>query len=585
MKILQKTEGEIHRYYFGETEISDGVFKSEYKTKKRIQLFKNRQYPKGKLDAQNKYKYWADIITPRVNAEVKNLRLDTKNFLFFSESPSKDSVLIQIANLRIKEYMRDSNRAEELNENVETFTGDGNVLFKKTKEGYTTLDPLNTIITNECAKTVDETDIIERYEMTQSELRAKEGVWNNIDDVINGCKGRSFKRTTRSTPKDLDKSFYEIFERNGEVTEQELFEAQGKDGGDDRKYVKARIVMAGLSTGTKKNKHILFAESLGNKNLSDIYISAHRGPYKGAFWREGLYELLFDLQVRANEISNQLSRGLEWASKVIFKYSDNTLVQNILTDLQNGDAIKSTDLSQIDVRLRNLDQLIADWNRINEQADKIANSFEVVQGESLPSGTPFRLGMLMDTNANKLFVFLRQKLDIAYSKIYDQWLKKELFKALTSKDIIRLTGDNDMLTAFKERLVENWYIQNLINIGPHTPEIAQMLKETKLQEIEEKDIMIKNESKEVWAEAMPRIHIVITGENTDIGEKMETLANLLQFETDPSRRAYLLDQIYSIKGIKAPPAQPQPQQQEQQRQTSPRPESDLAQMERQAQGI
>ena len=126
-----------------------------------------------------------------------------------------------------------------------------------------------------------------------------------------------------------------------------------------------------------------------------------------------MYQLLFDVQTRANEIGNQIARGLEWASKTVFRSSDKVIAQNILTDLSNGDIIKSNDLQQIETRMQGLDQLIADWNRNLQVADQLANSFEIVTGEAMPSGTPFRMGALLNVNATKLFDFIREKLGLA----------------------------------------------------------------------------------------------------------------------------------------------------------------------------
>lgn len=56
-----------------------------------------------------------------------------------------------------------------------------------------------------------------------------------------------------------------------------------------------------------------------------------RGAHRGAL----------RVQVRANEIGNQIARGLEWASKTFFRSKDQRFTQNILTDLMSGDIIKS----------------------------------------------------------------------------------------------------------------------------------------------------------------------------------------------------------------------------------------------------
>ena len=567
MNIFSTIQQEITDYFGGAIEIAEGINYSQYRLVRRIYLFKNKVYPRGKIDKQGNYKYWFDIIKPRMDNEVKNIDIDTKDILIFSENPVEDFAPVFISNAAMREYMWETGRAEEMNAVAELYSGDGNVLFQKVKGGYQTCDPLNTYITIQTAETVDDTAIIHRHMLTQSEIRSKEGVWNKdaIDHVIKNCGGKTFSPTLRTAIRSTTSPYYEIFERVGEISERALWEAQKRedsDKGSESKYVLARIIVAGLSDGGADEKNVLYAEAFpAGKKMCDYYIEAHRGAYKGRWWREGMYELLFDHQIRANEIGNQLAKGLEWASKTFFKSNDIRTIQSLKTDLMNGDIIRSDDISQVEVRMQGLDQLIADWNRLMADADAIANSFEVISGESLPANTPFRLGQLLDVNATKLFVFLREKLGNAYSRVFRTWILPEMVKDLRGKDIFRLTGNADLINQFFEIAAQNWYIDNLVEIGPHTPETAMLLKAQKMEELKRTDPLIKN-SKEIWEDVLPRLYVTITGENTDLGSQLETLANVLQFEQDPARRAYVLDLIYKTKGIPLPPppvpvAQPQ----------------------------
>lgn len=552
MKIVKTIQQEVGDYLGGSQQIAEGVSFSEYKLKKRIAIYKNREYPLGKFTKQGEYKYWPDIIAPLVESNVKNLRFTTKNILPFSRNPVGDFSAVFTINAGLDEWMWKTGRAEELFDSIEMFSADGNILFKKVKRGYSVLQPDATFIINQAAKTVDDTPIIERAVLMQSQLRAMAGVWKNVEDVIRDCGDKFYQKHLRGAAKSTTNPQYEIYERNGEVSEAELFEAQGKTGGDPDKFILARIIVAGISKNREDAGHVLFAEKLNGK-MSDYFVEAHRGIYKGRWWREGLYELLLDHQYRACEIVIQLARGLDWASKVVFKDDNPKVIHNIRTDLANGAVIRSTNLAQVDVRMQGLDQLIADWNRNLEDARRLANSYEVVQGETLPSNTPFALGQLMDVNASKLFVYLRQKLGVAYARVFKEFVLPELVKEFKAEDIIRVTGDTRILDRFRQLAVEQWYVRNLAAIGPHTPEMAAALKESKLREFAKSEPLIKN-AKEIWEGVLPRLEVTITGENYDTAENLMTIASVLQFEQDPIRRAFLLDTIYAAKGINVPPA-------------------------------
>lgn len=550
--LYSRIESEIGSYTTDKVEVSKGVFFSQYKTITRIYKFKNRDLSGSKLNADLSYNYYFDIISPRVDSEVKNLRFDTKNILLFSQNPRKDFSAVFLANASLKKWMSGNGNDEKLKAVVEEFTQNGNVGFKRVRGGYDTVDPLNTYITNQRAESIDETDIIERHEMTASQIKAMTE-WEHVDEVIAELGNKSFSATRNTTTTTTTAKKYEIYEYTGEVSEKEFNQCKGLDGGEEHEYFLAKVIVAGMNSGGKGEKYTLFAERLKGK-LSDHYIYAHRGSYQGRFWRVGMFELLFDHQIRANEIGNQLSSGLEWASKVIFRSKDSKVLQNIRADMDNGDIVITDDLSQVDVRMRGLDQLIADWNRLLADADRLSNSLEVVRGENLPSGTPFRMGLLLDQNAGKMFTFLRQKITLPYKRVFKDWVLPELVKDMKAKDVFRLVGETDIIEQLQDILVDTWYANNLVKIGPHTQDIADGLKQAKKAEFLKLDPVIEN-SRELWEGVLSRLFITITGENSDVQDQIQDLISLIQYEQDPARVNWILDTIYKARGIPIPPPQ------------------------------
>lgn len=547
--LFGRIETAIDNYLSQKVEISEGVFFNQYDLIKRIYKFKNRSLQE-KINPDLSYNYFFDVISPRADSEVKNLKFDTKNILIFSQNPTKDFAAVFLANASLKDWLSENGEDLKLKDAVEEFVSNGNVGFKKVDGGYEFTDPLNTYITNITAEHVEDTDIIERHEMTATEIKKMSG-WENKDEVIKNLGNKTFTASNLTTPIETTNKRYEIFEFTGEVSEQEFNEVKGKRGGSDSVFFLAKVIVAGLKKGGGREKYVLFAEKLKG-TMADYYLYAHRGKYEGRFWRVGMYELLFDHQIRANEIGNQLARGLDWASRVIFRSKDSKVLQNIRADIDNGDVIITDDLSQVDVRMRSLDQLIADWNRLMSDADRLSNSFEVVRGESLPSGTPFKLGLLIDQNAGRLFTLLRQKITLVYKRVFREWVMPELVKDMKGKDVFRFVGETEILDQLRMIMVENWYMQNLVQIGPHTKAIAEGIKQEKLDELRDADPVIEN-SKEIWEGVLPRLFVTITGENYLYNETVQDILQMIQFETDPERIEWLLDTLYKIRNIPIPP--------------------------------
>lgn len=526
--MINKITKEIQNYKSETVNPVKGYSYSQYKTVHRIMLIKNQVYAKGKLDEQGKIKFWFDIITPRVDNEIKNIDFDTKNISLFSLS-KKDAISLFIANFALKEWLRKTGESAKLNEFIEIGSEWGNVVWKKIKDGYEVMDLNDFFVLNQTAKTLENSDIIERHLLTRSQLLEKK-YWKNVDELIKAKDCKEFL----------------VYERNGEVTEKELRVAQNKSGGSEDKYVLAKIVVGGIKKDISDDiKYVLYAEEIPKMPYKEY----HRGKYAGRWLRMGLVEALYDCQIRANQIGNQIARGLEWSSKTIFRSSDRTIARNILTDMKNGDIIKSEDLQQVNTRMNGIDQLIADWNRIMEIADKIANSYEVVTGETMPSGTPFSLGNMLNQNANKLFDYIREKLGIAFEEIIQDWILPDIMKDLRGKDVIRITGDAGYLKKFYQLLVKSWYLNNLIAMPPHGEDVAMAMKEEKLKELlKNKEIILKLEKK-MWENIRPRVMVVITGENIDMGAELETLKTFIALEGDSLRRTALIEMAMIRRGI------------------------------------
>lgn len=555
----KKIQQEVESYKTESYTMLEGYTFSAYKLLRRIGLYKAQVYPMGKTDSQGNYKYWFEVIVPRVNSEIKNIDFDTKDIELFTDT-NGDNMRILLANVAMKDYLSKSGEAEKLNEAVEQGSEWGNVVWKKVGKKYKILELNNFYVLNQTAKTLEDSDVIEYECMTSSDVRKKKGIWN--DDAIDRLLKSGKTENQKTAPE------FHIYERNGEVTEKEYNEAKGLSGGDENVYFLAKVI----GGGTQKDKisETLFCEKITKKPYKEY----HRSTYCGRWLRLGLYEILMDVQTRANEIGNQIARGLEWSSKTVFRSADRLIAQNIITDMQNGDIIKSTDLQQVNTRMEGLDQLIADWNRLMTLADSLANSYEVVTGENLPARTAFKLAAQQNMNANKLFTYIRQKLGIAFGEVVGEWILKDLLQDLNTKEILRLTSEGGVLNQYYEMLIESWYVRNLVSFPPHDAEVALTIKMQKLQELlRNKETTIKLE-KEMWKDFIPKVRVSITGENYTLATELDSISSFIQLEQDPVRRTALIEMAMAKKNInvaalpKTPPAPVQQPAQPQQQDTS-----------------
>jgi len=562
-KLKSQIEKEISDYFNSQVQVSPDYLFSQSKLIGRISRFANHIYINGQFDLSGTYKFWFDKQKRCIDSNVKNVDIDTKNFKIKSDRKVDELPLI-IGNLRLKEWLKNNGQAEEINSSVEEWVGWGNLVFKKIKKGYERVDLSNFYVINQTAKTLNESPVIERHQFSESDLRAKKGVWENIKEVLTGCKADYYAPTAETQGKETTTPYYDIYERNGEVCLADLKKYKGKEPTEtDREtHVLAKVIAAGTKGigASTKIEYILFADEITEMP----YEEAHYGAYKGRWWREGIYELTFDPQVRLNQIGNQIARGLEYASTLVLTDEDKQVIQNITTDLKSGDFIKSRNLHQVDLRMHAFDQLLADWNKTVQLMENISNSTEVVMGEALPSGTPLGAYNALNTNANKLFGFLQEKLAIPFSKLFEKWLIPEMVKDLTAQDVVNLTGDADMLDRVRMIIVDNWYLSNLVFFPPHTAEIADAIKSQQLEELKKRPQLLLTGLKDLFKDFAKNCYVDIVGEASTIDIDTQSLASIVGMEADPIRRGELVDIILKNKGFdlgslsKRQPPMPQP---------------------------
>ena len=224
-------------------------------------------------------------------------------------------------------------------------------------------------------------------------------------------------------------------------------------------------------------------------------------------------------------------------------------MENILTDLSNGDIIKTTGLTQVNLRMQAFDQLAAEWNRLIALSKDLTKSYEVVQGETMPAGTPARLAAMLNTNANKFFDYLREKIGGVFEEIFDEWILPDFLADIKTKEVIEIAGDTEFMNRYYESIAKAWYIKNLLAIGPHGPEMRDLLINKKIEELKKRPQSLLRYEREMFVGLKARAKVVITGENVRANEEVETYLSFAQIESDPVRRTALIEQGMRRKGI------------------------------------
>lgn len=544
-KVIDRILAYIKEYESGSISLSNTVTFSQPEMVNIIKTHQNHGFlkslPEGMVDDRMFY----DIVTPLVDTGVKNTDIDTKNVepTSLTRDCQPQALLIKP---ELQLFFKYTDEDTRINNFVEIFTDEGNAVARKVKGGiYKKVLLENLYVIDQTAETLEDTPVIERDFMNQTQLR-KMTEWNadEVDNLIN-----SFKKSETSTKSPYFKLFYCF----SEISKDELNELNEieTDEKDDNKYVQSMVVFGRAKTTKKDDKisgekgFVLFAEELKPEEIKITrnyiikkykpYEEAHFGAYKGRWMREGYRELCIQNQNRANELGNQIRIGMKLSLKHILWSKDDAIKgRNILSALQDGQILQANDLNVLNLsENKNLAAYAQEWNQNIQNAREKCRAFEMALAENSPASTTATEANINNVNNSKYFKFKQQKLGIFFRNVYNRWVLHELLKNVTDEHEIELTGDPSYMDAIYDALTNCWYVQNIWKMPTHGPEQTDMIKQMKKEEL------IKNRKeflliqKDFFRNAEIVLDVTVTDESSNKQTKTTNGLNLVKYTSNP----------------------------------------------------
>ena len=422
---ISKTVYEIVSKARQEVILSNGLKHNQKETVKRIEKYLNNEF----FERQTEGIFWAISPTRLINF-AKSIDLDTKNLKPVGRG---DINFIQawVLRLKLNKWFKDNRFAITLNDLSEGLAAYGSMIWKLVdgEDGKDVQEvDLNNIYFDQCTKDLRKTPKVELHFMSEYELLEKEDVWtetkNGVAEVIK--KGK-------------DKDQFEKFEI------WEYWGPYGKEG-EKKKFYHC----IGFGEGADEIK--LFEEYPDKKD--DPYYDFHIGKYRGRWMRIGVVERLFVLQERANMIVNENAASTAIASLLLLRSNDpNTEGANVLDQAVTGQIIRSADLQQIGIDNRTLNNFINEMRLIEDQADNLCHTPEVIQGKSMPSGTPFRGTALIANAARSTFEYINQRVGETVGYLMVEEILPSIAKKWNREDILQIAEDEQDISTYDDFVV------------------------------------------------------------------------------------------------------------------------------------
>ena len=454
MNISETIKKEIEMFNSSVVIVKDNYSFNWHEVVKRIMLYQNDRF----LEREDGI-FW-NISSPQSPHFTKNLDLDTKDFR--PQGKGKTSFYqAWVLKIKFMKWAKDARLSKDINSLLGNVSDFGFGVWKRLPdEDGETIDKcdLRNIyfdITDKNFRTV-----IEKHELTELQIRDKEEGWDNIDEAM-----RKAEKVSDEKYKGADTiEKYKFYERVGEYKE-----------GKDYKY------MHHIVCGEGANEVIVFEEEIEDNIYHAFSLDNAEGRLPGI----GIYERLFKLQERANTLVNENAQTTAIASLLLLRTQDSNLQGNVLTDAMSGEIINSTDLQQIGIDNRFLNGFITELQQIEEQARKLCMTPEVVTGENLPSGTPFRSMASLTVAAKNAFKIIREDIGTQIADILIDYTLPALAKSWSKEELLEIAEDEEDIRMYDEAVVNVVKLQTLKNNPATTEEDLIKIEERVRKEVDQ----------------------------------------------------------------------------------------------------
>lgn len=453
--IFSQIRQEASDFYDTSIEVVPGWSFNQYYTLKRIYLYLNNKYENGETYL-GKDKIFFDIVNAPCEVATKMLNLDSKHIRLWPLNP-KSYFSTYLLEKELKLWLKKSKMGKILNVIAEEAPRFGSVMLEKTKDGAEVID-LRKLI---CDQTMDDVQkmrfVTTIHYMSPSELMKTN--WDNKEIAIENFSQidapTSFEDVDGNINQSKSTPLIKVYRRFGEVPESWL-----DPKGSPTKLVKSLFIVAGADVLTKNSEGkpvgeagVVLFKSKWSKEwpFKDFHYRKIRGRWLGV----GVIEMLFDAQVRMNELKNQKRISMELSTMHLFQTRDKTITRNVITDLQNGDVLYSPNgIEPIVNEERNLAAFQSEEDSYKLQVDRLTFAYDAVRGESMPSSTPATNALISQNQSTSVFGFKRENLALMYQDYFNDLVMPQLLKDMTAEHIMRFVGTSAELQKIDDAAAE-----------------------------------------------------------------------------------------------------------------------------------
>jgi hypothetical protein len=538
--LLKTINKEINDFKGKTIQVVPGLPFNQYDLIQQIFFYYNSKFTTGDTDEDGDKKYFYNIVKNPCKVFSKAIDFDTKNIRLLT-SGGGDPNKTWFMERDLDYWMRDKQFGKVLNRIFKELPIFGSVVLKVV-DGYPYFVDLRNFAIDSSAEDVDCANYItEIHNFTPIQFRkaAKQMGWSKekVDETLE--KFHAMK----------DMSHIRIYERYGEV-------AKLKENGI-WEFPYERIFLADVGVDeydqagnlTLENTGVLLAEDVWEDNP---YWEFHAEKMAGRWLGIGVVETLIEPQIRLNELSNLQAKASYWSALRVFQTRDSAISRNLLTDVRNGEIMNvDSEITQIDMSDRNLAYFNEEHQKWLANRDEQTFSYDVVQGERLPAGTPLGAAQIATTQTLSYFEQIQENVAMDVKELLYKVIIPTFEKENKVEHTLRLVGKDldKYIDMVKNDLALKEFIRMVATNPGHFPtnsdrDALLMTIEQAIKQGKEKILTVP---KGFYKDVKYDVDIDITGESVDTRVRYATKFAILQaitadpsVTTDPIKRQLLL---------------------------------------------
>jgi hypothetical protein len=577
--IYSLAQGVVQRYRDNsdQNDVVEGLSFDMYEHVREVEFFTSGHYMTGDHDEYGDLKPFHDITTRILENQRVAEEVDSADITITTDDSDYYTRAMLISKFN-QDWLAHENIGKFLNDAIETRGKYGGLLVKVTE----TDDELGLEVVDWNSFAGDVQNLgtgirVINHFYTPSELLK---VASECDWDIDQCKEAIELYAEADNDEDLrvQKETTGKYVLVREVTG-DLPETYIKENGDEFTYSHQIHYVAGTEFKDKEGNNLaktLFSDEL--KQSPYYYL-----PYKNRGGTDkmlgiGMVERAKHAQVQSNRGAQQYKRSLDFASTHVLQTSSKNLKgKNVLYGMKTGTVLQTDQgqpISGVDMSPQALAHLGNYLNLWQVQVDKATGTYGVATGDSsqLPSDMPYRLGAILDQNAQAPSDLRREEFGIFLNQIYTERIIPFFIRQVKKQSVLKLKFnpeelmqmDADVAQHNADQAILDNYFNGLYDNLPTGMKWITM-QEDKQRFMDETMTLFKRQKsrrtitdfpKGYWQDAADKLYVEVTNERKKKNAVLESINSVLlqylqykpQLDADPEARR-LFNDIVQVAGM------------------------------------